>query len=85
VSWPHEADLSFDYETQARATAVAGAVGQEIGEIDEERSTAGLEQDGRTIRIHVDATDLVSLRAATNTWLGLVRVAEDTAATAAEQ
>jgi KEOPS complex subunit Pcc1 len=80
VSWPHEADFSFDYDDESRAAAVATAVGQEVGAIDDERSETTIERDGRTIRIHVDATDLVALRAATNTWLGLIRVAEETAA-----
>jgi len=83
VSWPHATDCTIEYPDEPRARSVADAVGQEVGAIDDERSATSIEREGRRVQIHVDAADLVALRAAANTWLGLVRVAEETAALAA--
>jgi len=85
VSWPHQAEYAFEYDESTRAAAVAVAVEQEVGDIDDDRSRARLELQDSTVTIQVDAADRTALRAATNTWLGLVRVAEDTAAVATEQ
>jgi KEOPS complex subunit Pcc1 len=85
VSRPHETDFSIEYRTESRAAAVADAVGQEVGAIDDERSATTIDREDRAVEIHVDAADLVALRAAANTWLGLVRVAEETAALAADE
>jgi KEOPS complex subunit Pcc1 len=84
VSWPHEATFSFDYPTESRASAVAAAVGQEVGAIDDDRSVTTLDRAAETLTLTVSASDLVALRAATNTWLGLIRVAEETAAIGAQ-
>ncbi|MFP8891335.1 KEOPS complex subunit Pcc1 [Natrialbaceae archaeon A-CW2] len=77
--FPHDATLEYTYETATRARAVENAVAQEIGEIDDERSQTTLERSERTVTIMVVAKDLTALRAALNTWMTLVEVAEQAA------
>ncbi len=72
----HEAVLSFDYDSPSRARIVADSVAREIGEIDDDRSWTEIDQDGERITIGIGARDAVALRAALNTWLSLVEVAE---------
>jgi KEOPS complex subunit Pcc1 len=76
---PHDATLRIDYESPARARAVASAVAQEVGEIDGDRSAATVERDDESVVVRVVADDLVALRAGCNTWGSLVEVAERTA------
>ena len=75
---PHDATLSFAYESPARARAIARSVSQEVGEIDGDRSAATVERDDETVVVRVVADDLVALRAGCNTWGSLVEVAERT-------
>jgi KEOPS complex subunit Pcc1 len=72
----HDAELVFDYDTPEAAALVADSVSQEIGEIEGDRTTAGVSRAGRQLRIDIDADDLVALRAGLNTWTTLVGVAE---------
>lgn len=72
----HEAVYVFEYSDPGRAKTIADSVGREVGEIDDDRSGADLACEGSTVRITIRADDLVALRAATNTWLGLVDTAE---------
>ena len=74
--WAHAADLAFEYDSADDAAVVAGAVRQEVGEIDGGRSTASLERDDRRVLVEIRAEDLVALRAGLNTWQTLVEVAE---------
>jgi KEOPS complex subunit Pcc1 len=78
VSLVHEATYVFEYPDERTARAIGDAVANEVGEIDDERSRATVTRTGRTLEVRVDARDLVALRAATNTWIGLVAVAERT-------
>lgn len=73
---PHNLDFAFEYEGREVARTVARSISQEVGEIDDERSSATVTRDGRVVSIHIDAADLVALRAAANTWLSLTVVAE---------
>ena len=73
---PHDAHFSFAYDDTARAEIVERSVGREVGEIDDDRSTARLGRRGATVEIEILADDLVALRAASNTWCSLVDVAE---------
>jgi KEOPS complex subunit Pcc1 len=87
---PHRARLSFGASTDSGGTdadggapaaeraarVVADAVGVEEGEIDDDRSRATVRRDGTVVEVDVAAADLVALRAAANTWTGLVEVAE---------
>ena len=77
-SRPHDATLRFDYESPARARAVARAVAQEVGEIDGDRSAATVSREEAAVVVRVVADDLVALRAGCNTWGSLVEVAERT-------
>jgi KEOPS complex subunit Pcc1 len=72
----HDATLDFSYPDERRARTVAESVRVEMGEIDDARSAARVDRDGRTVRVRVDASDLVALRAGLNTWIRLVAVAE---------
>ncbi len=73
----HDAALRFSYPDEPRARVVADALGPEVGEIDDARSTATVARDGRTVVVRVAADDLVALRAGINSWSRLVEVAED--------
>ncbi len=75
----HDATLELDYESASRARLVAASVAREIGEIDDDRSQTTLDRDGERLVLEIDAADAVALRAALNTWLSLVDVAERTA------
>lgn len=75
----HDATLEYTYETPTRARAIENAVAQEIGEIDDERSRTTLEHSDRALTIEIIAKDLTALRAALNTWMTLVDVAEQSA------
>ncbi len=73
----HAATVDFEYDTERRARAVAESIAVEVGEIDDARSGADVDRDGRVVRVDVAAADLVALRAGLNTWLRLVTVAEE--------
>lgn len=73
---PHDVSLDFEYDDQHRARLVGRSIRPEIGEIDDERSQTTLTRDGGTLSVHIEAEDLVALRAAMNTWLTLLDVAE---------
>ncbi|WP_424014446.1 KEOPS complex subunit Pcc1 [Halorubrum xinjiangense] len=72
----HETVLSFSYPTERRARVVADALGPEVGEIDDARSSATVDREGDAVRVRVLADDLVALRAGVNSWSRLVSVAE---------
>jgi|AntDeeMinimDraft_6_1070357.scaffolds.fasta_scaffold15554_2 KEOPS complex subunit Pcc1 len=75
----HEATYTFAYESTATATLVERSVRPEIGDIEDDRSTVALTREEATLEVAVEAADLVALRAASNTWLTLVDVAESSA------
>jgi len=72
----HTAELAFRYRSPEAAALVAEAVAGEIGELDDERASTTLERVGPEVRIGIEATDLVALRAGLNTWTTLLEVAE---------
>lgn len=72
----HETVLTLEYDTSRQASTVERSLRPEVGDIEGERTRATLEREGRTVRIDIEATDLVALRAGQNTWLSLVSVAE---------
>ena len=72
----HVAELAFAYRTPEAAALVADAVAGETGELDDDRASATLERTGPEVRIEIEATDLVALRAGINTWTSLVEVGE---------
>ncbi|OIB58693.1 KEOPS complex subunit Pcc1 [Natrialba sp. SSL1] len=76
----HETTLEFEYDQPSRARIVAESVAREIGEIDDERSQTTIEHEGAVVIVRIEAADVIALRAAVNTWLSLLGVAEQTAA-----
>lgn len=75
----HSAVLRFQYRSPEAAALVADAVAGELGEIGGDRAAATLTVEDATLRVGIDAADLVSLRAGLNTWEGLLAVAERSA------
>ncbi|MEF8789671.1 MAG: KEOPS complex subunit Pcc1 [Haloarculaceae archaeon] len=73
---PHRAELVFDQPDPERARLLAGSVGQEVGEIEGDRTRATVAARDRSVVVRVAAEDLVALRAGVNTWSTLVEVAE---------
>jgi KEOPS complex subunit Pcc1 len=71
----HSLTVEFDLGPQARP--VYESLGPELQEIPSERSRVSLELAGDVLRLAVAAEDVVSLRAAVNTWLRLIRISED--------
>lgn len=82
VTDPHTASLSFEYADERRARVVADAVTVEQGELEDDRARARISLDDNTVKVTVDASDLVALRAGINSWTRLVDIAERTAAVA---
>lgn len=78
---PHRTTLTLEYASEAAARRVERSLAQEVGEIDDDRSSTALTREGRTVELAIDAADLVALRAAANTWLSLASVAERLAET----
>lgn len=74
---PHTARFELSYPDPRAARIVARSLRQEVAEIDDDRSQTRLTRDAATIELTVQAADLIALRAAVNTWLSLVGVAED--------
>lgn len=77
--YAHHIDFELEYDSVDLARVIYRSVAQEIGEIDDDRSETAVTMDGNAVQLSIDAADLVALRAASNTWLSLIEVAEDTA------
>jgi KEOPS complex subunit Pcc1 len=71
----HSLIVEIDLGPQARP--VYESLGPELQEIPSERSRVSLELAGEVLRLSVAAEDVVSMRAAVNTWLRLIRISED--------
>jgi KEOPS complex subunit Pcc1 len=69
--------LSVEFDLGPRARPVYESLGPELHEIPSERSKVSLELAGNVLRLSVAAEDIVSMRAAVNTWLRLIRISED--------
>jgi len=80
VEAAHAAEFDFSYPDERTARTIFESVRVEIGEIADERSRANVTREGRVVTVTVEAADLVALRAAQNTWIRLVEVAEDVVA-----
>ena len=74
----HDAIFTVEYNDERAASIVAESLGPTVGELDDDRSETRVTCEGRTVAVHVRATDPVALRAAANTWLSFVDVAERT-------
>lgn len=73
----HRTTLEFFYETPSVAQRVSHAISPEVDDIADERSKTRLSQSGSMLKLTVEAADITALRAGLNTWLSLVRVAEE--------
>ena len=73
----HQTRLTADYDSADRARAIEQSIRPEIDDIEGDRTTARLSQDGQQVELMVEASDLAALRAGINTWLTLRGVAED--------
>jgi len=72
----HETRLVCRYESAAGARRLQRALGPELADLVDDRSRARLSRSGDRLEVSVEATDLVALRAALNTWLSLLAVGE---------
>ncbi len=79
-AFPHGLTLTAAYDNPDRARTVERGLAEEIDEINDDRSRTALDRDESRLAITVDAADPVALRAAGNTWMALLSVAETTAA-----
>lgn len=73
---PHDASLRFEYDRECCTRHVERSIRPELDELADERSRASISREGRTLSVRIEAEDLVALRAAMNTWLTLLEVAE---------
>ncbi|ADJ15952.1 KEOPS complex subunit Pcc1 [Halalkalicoccus jeotgali] len=75
----HDAFLTTEYNDQHRARLIERSLRPELADLADERSWTDVSRSGATLSIRIEATDLVALRAAANTWLTLLDVAERSA------
>lgn len=69
--------LAIELEFGDKARAVYESLRPELHAAPSERSTIDLRVDGGVLTMLIEAEDIVSMRAAINTWLRLVRIAEE--------
>jgi KEOPS complex subunit Pcc1 len=69
--------LLVEFELGRLTQPVFESLRPELQALPSERSKVSLEQSGDTLKLFVVAEDIVSLRAAINTWLRLIKIAED--------
>ena len=63
---------------QSIAQIIERSLSVEAADFQDDRSETVVDRNGEEVVIEIFATDLVALRAATNTWFTLLAVAEDT-------
>ena len=72
-----EAEFEFDDDV-AKLKTIYNAVKEEwADEAERKRSFVNIELKGTKLGIHICGDDVVRLRAAVNTWLRLVKIAEE--------
>jgi KEOPS complex subunit Pcc1 len=69
--------LSVEFDLGLHARPVYESLGPELQEIPSERSKVNIELSGDVLKLFIAAEDIVSMRAAVNTWLRLIRISED--------
>ncbi|MGV9102711.1 MAG: KEOPS complex subunit Pcc1 [Candidatus Thorarchaeota archaeon] len=67
-----DAVFTMDFKTEQLAQTIAGALEPETRSIESERANTTVSVEGSTLRIHVSAEDVTSLRAAMNSFLAWV-------------
>lgn len=75
----HETRLVCAYGSSTGARRLQRALEPEVADLTDDRTRTELSRSERRLEVTVEATDLVALRAALNTWLSLLEVAERTA------
>ena len=75
----HSAGLCFEYPTVDDAQRVARSIRVEVDGLEDDRSTVTVDREAAELAVEVTAADLVALRAAINSWLRYVSVAEQVA------
>ncbi len=69
--------IFVEFELGPLARKAYEALRPELQASPSERSRVELTEEGGLLKLFVEAEDIVSLRAAVNTWLRLVRIAEE--------
>ena len=72
----HEARIATDLSSPAAAATVYHAIEPEAADLSNDRSSTTVTATDATVTIGINAADLIALRAAVNTWCGLLEVAE---------
>ena len=66
-----------EFEFGGLAPKAYEALQPELQATPSERSTVELKVDGGLLKLFIEAEDIISLRAALNTWLRLIKVTEE--------
>ncbi|MDI6888342.1 MAG: KEOPS complex subunit Pcc1 [Methanocellales archaeon] len=69
----------FEIDLGEHADVVYRSLCPELEDVPSLRSGVTLELKGSTIKLSIEAKDIVSLRAALNTWLRLIKIAHEMA------
>lgn len=67
----------FEFDVGKHVDNVYRPLLPELKDAPSQRAEVNLEPGNDMIRLHINADDVVSLRAALNTWLRLIKVAYD--------
>ncbi len=67
----------FEIELREHADIVYNSLLPELRNTPSQRSNISLALEGGTIKLKAEAEDIVSLRAALNTWLRFIKIAYD--------
>jgi len=67
----------IEFEFGPLAGKVYEALKPELQASPSERSRVELKEEGGLIKLFIEAEDVISLRAALNTWLRLIKIAEE--------
>lgn len=71
----HSLQIEFNFGDDSRL--VYESLKPELQAVPSERSKIGLELSGQQLILTIFAEDIISLRAAVNTWLRLVKISEE--------
>lgn len=71
----HRLVIDCPFNSESTAVAICRALKPETGAIEGDRAATRIEQTGDTVRITIEATDVRGLRAAKNTWFGVLQSA----------
>jgi KEOPS complex subunit Pcc1 len=66
-----------EFEFGDLATMAYEALKPELRATPSERSRVELKTEGGLLKLFIEAEDIISLRAALNTWLRLIKIAEE--------